>query len=470
LFRTLVRAGEVEWVVEVSRTAPNPMELLGPLADDGAVPLAQREALYRRIIEGAEQQLAKSFGEARGQALATLAQWQMNYANYLLKSKQIDRAQAVLQAMTPAARESAAQQLARLEAALAIRAGRLSAVLEGHRRNPDSLSSGTMVEAANDLRETGDAAPARALLQVVYEEELEKQGPARGAANLLGLAELKLEDKDVPSAMAYLRRMALVADDPVTQLFSAAQLLRRSGRDAEAQEFLLTRAKLAPWDAGAQVALDDPKVLAAIVTSPAAEYSARVAAARKLKASASPAGSAELDAIASGRLDPANVEKPYFVAARVDAAAVAKDPAVRLRLLQGALSYEPNAQGARVPLLQAALAAKRPQLAVSALGAFGSRWIAPKAGLTTLLEQSGLTTALRAEVWSSMSDAYAQLENWPMAIEFLNEVPNAPAARMHDLQMAQWRESANGARRPVIQKALEQTRIVKPMVTRESAQ
>src|SRR5258708_28275752 len=90
LFRTLVRAGEVEWVVDVSRSASNPMELLGPLAADRAVPVQQREALYRRIIEGAEQQLAKSFGEARGQALATLAQWQMNYANYLLQSKQLD--------------------------------------------------------------------------------------------------------------------------------------------------------------------------------------------------------------------------------------------------------------------------------------------------------------------------------------------------------------------------------------------
>ena len=64
---------------------------------------------------------------------------------------------------------------------------------------------------------------------------------------------------------------------------------------------------------------------------------------------------------------PASAEKPYFYRARVAAAAQSNDPAMKIRLLQGAAGIAPRADDVKLQLFDAAYRAKRYQTAVSAI-------------------------------------------------------------------------------------------------------
>lgn len=455
LILAAAKAGGVDWAVELSRVAKNPVDLLRPLLDDKDLLAGQLGPVHERVMEVQEQQLAKSFGEARFPAMEAATQARLRYVRYLMDQRQWDRAQAAMAGFTAEARERSAIEVGRVETLLAARTGRLGAVLERHKRDPGSLPTYTLRDIANDLRAAGDAASARMLLQVVYEEE----------SNLLGLAELRLEENDAAAAMVHLRRLLLTTPDPSQVLLSAAEMLRKGGRTAEAQEFLRTRAKLSPWDARAQAALDDPKVLAAIVTDPSAEYAARLEAARKLKNGAPATGSGELDTIASGRLDAASVEKPYFVASRILAASQTADAAVKLRLLLGAARIEPGAEALRLPLLRAVLATRRPALAVAIAERSGpSRYSALTETLANLSEQSGLSKTDIEQLRGAIADAYAQTENWQGAINLLSESPSPPKARIAAYRRAMERRQENEMRRPQIHATVEQSRVVKPML------
>jgi hypothetical protein len=59
----------------------------------------------------------------------------------------------------------------------------------------------------------------------------------------------------VPAALALLRRMTLVSGQPFENLETAAALLEKAGRHAEAAEFLASRVRAVPWDAPAAVRL-----------------------------------------------------------------------------------------------------------------------------------------------------------------------------------------------------------------------
>ncbi|HZD96168.1 MAG TPA: tetratricopeptide repeat protein, partial [Candidatus Sulfotelmatobacter sp.] len=186
------------------------------------------------------------------------------------------------------------------------------------------------------------------------------------AANMLGLAEIRLEAGDVDGAMALLRRMTLVVGNPFENHDAAAALLVRTGHPVQAISFLEELVKAVPWNAQyrgrlAQVQLAANqnveaarKELAAIVSDKFIAYGDRASFADGLQSVTTGSfGSAELDYLAHGSAGTANPDQPFFFAARMKAAR-GMPATEQVRLLRAALEDTPSGDGARIPLLKAA--------------------------------------------------------------------------------------------------------------------
>src|SRR4029077_2849199 len=94
----------------------------------------------------------------------------------------------------------------------------------------------TLRTAARRLFETGDKQSARKILELVFAREIEEHQFV--AANFLGLAEIRLASGDTAGALDLLHRLVVAVGNPFENLDPAAALLERTGRNAEAIEFL----------------------------------------------------------------------------------------------------------------------------------------------------------------------------------------------------------------------------------------
>jgi len=150
------------------------------------------------------------------------------------------------------ANPDAHQDLDALEIRVAALSGKFDALLTRYQREPDRAPQGDILRrAAFELRKQGNAESARALLDYVYRRELEQDNPPASA--FLGLAEVRLEAKDVTAAMSLLRRMNLITGAPFESLLLSARLMQRFDHSAEADEFLTTRLRAVPWDFDARL-------------------------------------------------------------------------------------------------------------------------------------------------------------------------------------------------------------------------
>ena len=105
------------------------------------------------------------------------------------------------------------------------------------------------------MRKNNREDDALSVLDFLYSREI-ANGPS-DAANFLGLAEVKLERKDVAGAVALLDRMSLVVDDGFDTLLPAAALLEKYGHHDAAARFIARRVQAAPWDAEAKIRLGE---------------------------------------------------------------------------------------------------------------------------------------------------------------------------------------------------------------------
>src|SRR5262249_33940137 len=80
----LAAGGDVAWVGELSRSAADPVQFLSAIIERPWIPEAQKDLLYRRIVESAQAQAAQSFGEQHEHAESQVVQWQLAWAEYLL--------------------------------------------------------------------------------------------------------------------------------------------------------------------------------------------------------------------------------------------------------------------------------------------------------------------------------------------------------------------------------------------------
>jgi len=461
-------AAGTAWVLDLCSSAPKRSELLSTVIESKWLPKENREPVYRRIQEAAEAEAAQfSMQQYRRD---DVRRWRLSWIEYLVETKQTERARMELEALTAKAEGEFAESLVSLEIRIAAQGGRLAQLIERYRREPDKAPAlDTLLRLAGGLE---PRAEARRLLEFVYTRQLDERNFT--AANFLGLAELRLEEGNTEAAVTLLRRMTLVADEPFQDLEAAADLLSKTGHKAEARPFLEARVKAVPWDFGARVKLGD----ASVASAPAASYELRAQAAALKPGGKS--GSAELDLLATGAIAPAAAEQPFFTHARVKAAETAGDAGTRIRLLLGAIAIEPEANAARLPLVRAALASARYQLALSAMEPVfesgGLKYVLRERGTSEAIDvssyaqefpsSSGLSGRERAAIAEGLALAFektgrpgsaAVMYRIALAIE-----PTAEArAGIERLQVEAKRREENALRRPVIKGGLEQEHLVR---------
>ena len=499
----------VEWIADLAGVAGDPVGFLGELLKADWLPADHREPVFLRILKTLEERTAQTHGTARSYAAQTLRNWQLRWITYVMDTMQTERAQAELAALPESTRRLLAGQVAPLEIRLAARAKTLDALLERYRREPEKAASAKALrKAATALRSEGDDHSARLCLEFLYTRALEQR--ELSAANFLGLAEVRLETGDLTGAMGLLRRMTLVSGKAYEAMKPAAVLLQKRGHLAEAAEFRALLLRVMPWDAEVRLRLAEAllavqqdrqravRLLTAVVNEPGAVYETRVAAALLLRSAggeAFRASGAELDLLArGGPLEARTFEQLFFYHGRLQAATAPADPGVSLRLLRGALEIKPDAEAPRLPLLRAALKAKRYQLAVSGLQPllqagrihrFLQRWEARNEENQTafsmigptarrFLSRSGFSPEERAAAARVLAEAFERLHRRGAAEMLLRiAIHLEPSAAMRAqlerrvkvMAAERHQRVQNSLRRPKVSKNLEQSRPVRPQLT-----
>ena len=467
--------GDVAWIGELSTSAADPVRFLNAIIDRPWIPEAQKDILYVQMVESGRAQLARSFGEQRVGAQSELWVWEIQRAKYLLKRRENRTAAELVTSLGVEARKARMREVFPLELRVAARAGTLAAVLA---RYDSTVSMAILRDAAAQLVKDGDAASARRVLELVYLREL-KAGKL-DASNFLGLAEIRLEEKDTAAALALLRRMVLVSGEAFSGLEPAAALLGKTGYDAEAAEFLGALVKAEPWNWGARerlaAASGSVGELTTVAKAAEAPYAARAAAALALREKKAPAVTgtdAELMLLSgSNALSESDVSKPYFYGSRMEAAKETRDAAVRERLLAGAVAIDPQEMPPEIDLMRAALEARHDALAVGIAQRVGGEMIADETEFTSWVANGFMGTlpdAERVTLARGLGEAEQRLGNLRVALLYFQIAQRIePADRVQTvLDTVRRRVEAsakNEGRRPVVSDHLDQDRLVRARV------
>ena len=211
----------------------------------------------------------------------------------------------------------------------------------------------------------------RIVMRFVYERALDARELT--APNFLGLAAIDLDEGDAPGALSLLKRLTLISGNPRADTNSAANLLESHHKFAEVIQFLQPLAQSSPWDAGLKIRLavamlagdahSQPALatLTAVAADTKATYAERLVAAKALKGHGAAnvnLGSAELELLTRANCPSENeAGKPFFIQARMAAAACTPDLKARERLLFSAIAASPSDEELRLQYISAAFAA-----------------------------------------------------------------------------------------------------------------
>jgi len=490
----------VAFLLELASIAPEPNSVLESLVNANWIPAKMRNPIYDQILAHLQDGLRNTTGISRQYAEENIRSWQSRYAMHLVDLHEFDHAAAVLQPQ----QEPTAKEL-EIRYRIALAKNQFDAILDQYRTNSETAPRAENLRTVAAALQKVDQRPAaRKLLEFLFIQEISSH--QLNSANMLGLAEIRLQDGDTSGAMDVLRRLVLVVGQPFENLDPAATLLARYGRHAEAVEFLSRLAKAEPWNQGARLHLAQEQIAAgqnaseartlatAVATDAQAAYTDRLAAAAILTASGPELGSGELDVIAHG---PGSADKPYFFTARLSAAKNATDTAFSARLLQSALADAPGRDAARLPLFYALTALRQDRLAISVIEPLlrngyldktfvrRSRWYdqnaepedptaAPNA-LTTeppvTLDQNEAMPTDRVAFAIALAKSYANLGSLENSLSYyrialsgtLSPTQRAEVAKnIANLRAAIRRDANNVRRMPVIHKEIDQDHLVRP--------
>jgi predicted Zn-dependent protease len=511
-------ASATSWLLDVASSAQDPARVLGDVADASWIPLAQRAAIYQRILQLKEDAVGKHNGFERDYAEQELVSWQVRWIRYLVRTKQYQAAASAIAALPKETRDAQATTLVPVDLRVAAQLGTLDSMLTAYRAEPQSMPAPEVLRnAARQLFEAGDKQSARKILELVFAREIE--GHNLVATNFLGLAEIRLAAGDTAGALDLLRRLVIVVGNPFENLDPAASLLEKTGRNAEAVEFLDKLVKSAPWEpshglrlakaklavkdaASAQASTQAQESLAAIAAGPSALYSLRLQAAVALADRPhSDLGSGELNLLAgpAAAITPAAADKFYFYDARIRAAQSIGDVKAEIQLLSHCTIDFPRRDEARIPLFQAAVAAQSDDYALGVMEPlFQTQFLRkypPERGAGIAEEEqivsSGeeedasdessatgtaaakLALAKQAEVAQMIGDTMLRLNRPADAVSYYQRsrrLQTAEAARktlsrkITDVRALLRIQQQNAARQPILHEALEQDRVVRPQV------
>jgi tetratricopeptide (TPR) repeat protein len=491
----------VAFLLELASVAPDPNGVLQLLVNAKWIPARMRNPVYEQVIAHLQAQLPAVGDASREYAEQNLRSWQARYAMHLVELQEFDQAAAVLQPQE----EPTAQEL-EIHFRIALAKEEFDSIVAQYRANPDKAPKAeSLRQVATALQAAGQRPAVRKILEFLFTQEIAAH--QLNSANMLGLAEIRLQDGDTAGAMEVLDRLVLVVGQPFENLDPAATLLSRNGRHAEAVGFLSKLVKAKPWDEGARLHLAQEEIAAgqddagaralatAIATDPQAAYTDRRAAAAMLtgRGSGAELGSGELDFIAYGTGSP---DKPYFDAARLIAAKKMTDAASSARLLEKALADAPDNETLRVSLFYALAGLNQDRLVLSSMesllrtgylpGSYNPRSddqdiepadspadtpdaVAEQETVTSLHAETG--SGERVTLTAAVAKAYWNLGNLEAALRYYraalhlkpSDAARAEITKNINAVRTVVRRSANNAQRmPVIHQAIDQEHLVRP--------
>ena len=498
-------------VLEFDSEANNRVSYLEVLANAEWVPADQRETVFARVVETAEQHVSGAQGQAIFVAQQTVTKWRVRLIEHLLDTKQPGKAAQELETLLESLADSVRPGHAPLEIRVATQSGGLEELLSRYRRQ--ALGAPTLQHlqtAAKQVRDDADTDSARRLLDFAYSRQLERRDLS--AANFLGLAELRFEQERAEDALALLRRMTLVSGQPFEQFVPAAGLLSKVGRHDAAAEFLGDRVGTVPWDVTARLQLVEARLAAGETPQPSArvltetassvetDYASRVTAAkllRRVDTGPGDLGSEELDVLASSVEPASHIFRDYDFHSRLDRSerqASAGNVDSELQLLREALAIRPAAITPRVAAFRAARKADDHTLALAALmpmmhqggmgrdlfrqdSVFGETrnqdklqpWMADQ-----FLSGNGLDNRERATIAQEVgasAETLGRLDAASLHFQLALKMDLSPDAEQEVTEALARVEAErslrmqNAMRRPVISKNLEQDRAVRPRLS-----
>jgi tetratricopeptide (TPR) repeat protein len=488
----------VAFLLELASIAPEPNSVLESLVDVNWIPAKMRNPIYDQVLAHLQDGLRNSAGISRQYAEENIRSWQARYAMHLVELHDFDHAAAVLQPQ----QEPSAREL-EIRYRIALAEHRFDGILDEYRANPEKAPKAENLRTVAAALQKVDQRPAaRKILEFLFVQEISSH--QLSSANMLGLAEIRLQDGDTAGALDVLRRLVLVVGQPFENLDPAATLLARNGRHAEAVEFLDRLGKAEPWNRSARIHLAQEQVAAgrdasgahslatAVASDAQAAYTDRLAAAAILTERGPELGSAELDLIAYGS---GAADKPYFFTARLNAAKKSTDAALSARLLQSALADAPERDAARLPLFYALAATGQNRLAIADIeplirngylvNSFMRRSRSydqnaePEDSATASTDDESLAGNARDEVPPAdrvalaiaLAKSYAELGALETSLGYYRDALSgtvSPTQRadvnkqIANLRAAIRREANNIQRMPVIHKEIDQEHLVRP--------
>jgi Tfp pilus assembly protein PilF len=467
-----------------------------------------KEPIYQRALELAQQTEQKSDGVSQEYARQEFESLEVEWLQYLLDSKQYDRLRSELAAL-PKSTWDHRTDLTEIQLKLAAQTGGVDRIIASYRADPAHAPAADVLrKVATEVQSAGDKASANKILEFVFTREIEDRNLT--AANMLGLAEIRLESGNLDAAVALLRRMTLVVGEPFENHDAAAALLVRTGHPVQAVSFLEELVKAVPWNAQyrghlaqAQIAANQNveaarKELVSIVSDKYVTYDDRVSFGDGLQGAAVTAslGSAELDYLAKGEGAAGNVspDQPFFFAARLKAAKSALTTE-QVRLLRAALEDNPGGDAARVTLLKAASEAGDYHLALADMHPFmtAGGWqnsidVARHYGNDesfspewqeedSLRLFANLSAKEKAEIGRELGTAYEKIGSPIEALPYLQHAYHLePDAKLksqlnreiQQIRAALRRSVTNQTRQPEIHSALEQQNLVRPRLSEQA--
>jgi len=507
-------AAATMWLLDISSVAPDPASVLVDIADASWIPLAHRAPIYQRILESKETAASKLNGLEHQYAQQDLGHWQVRWVQYLILTKQYAAAAAALAALPEETRQAQAATLVPLDLQVAAQLGTLDAKLAAYRLEPQQAPAPeTLRAAARQLSEAGDKQSARRILEGVFAREIEEHQFV--AANFLGLAEIRLASGDTAGAVDLLRRLVVAVGNPFENLDPAADLLEKTGHNAEAIEFLDQLVKSAPWEPSYRLRLATAKLaisrdastaieaLVSIASGPSTPYELRLKAAGAIAGGAhSDLGSGELNLLAGSPADitATAADRFYFYTARILAAQNVTDPQAKTQLLSHCIIDFPRRDDARAPLFKAAVTAHSDEYAVAVLEPlFQTRLLRnyvsdgsreeeqiissteeDDAGAEAGMHEPTITKlsrAQQAEVAGMIGDAMTRLGRTAEALSYYQsarrletsaEIRKALSRKIAGAKSVLRIQHQNAARQPLLHEALEQDRVVRPRLLARS--
>ncbi len=453
------QARALGWTLELARelNVPNAIE---ELVNSKWIPEAQKDSVYRFLIEHTKSQLSGLSGDAATAAAEQLQRSQINYVNYLLEQNRPQEAWQILQDIQPRDSRPPALQLK-----IAALTGRLDEQLAVYRSQPETAPTGDQILVV--AAELGTVHPELALTLKEFEYQRELDTGSTPAPAYFGLAQVRIAQKRFDDAKSLIRTVTVSVGAPFENLPEAVNVLEKAGMISEASGYAAEWCKAEPWNAEAQLRStqlkQDAVGLDAIRRSVAAPYAVRAEAAigmRLLKRSAD--GRDELALLTHNAITPQEASQSFFVFARLYASQTASN-GDRIALLRRAIALDPAIQGERLDLAAAAFGEQLIPLALAALESYSS---GPA--------NSSTRTELLRQVREEAAAALVSQKEFSRAIPLYDQVLAALPPGTERMRVMKLRDGAqaanslaalNSSRQPLITEALTQPSMVKPRLT-----